>query len=121
MDYFNERYQALNLTEVEPIVNNSNEDSSFRNQLLNFANNNSCRSTRPSSPTPSTISSNIMTRSISDSIMYNSDHQKYLTILQNQFKNKFFRLSQYAAVGVGSVGRPFFSLFHSLFFYFEIN
>lgn len=100
MDYFNERYQIFNLTQVDDI-----EDCSIKNQILNFANNNSCVSTRPSSPTPSNDSSNILSRSISDSItLSQSDNQSYLTILQNQFKNKFFRLSQYAAVGVGSVG-----------------
>ena len=111
MDYFNERYQIFNLTQVESIVNDI-EDCSIKNQILNFANNNSCVSTRPSSPTPSNDSSNILSRSISDSItLSQSDNQSYLTILQNQFKNKFFRLSQYAAVGVGSVGMLFLFLF----------
>lgn len=108
MDYFNERHLILNLSQIETTINDPNENSSFKSHILNFANNNLCLSTRPSSPTPSTVStspSNMMSRTISDSILSNSSHQSYLTLLQTQFKNTFFRLSRYAAVGVGSVGK----------------
>lgn len=99
VEYFNERRSFLKFDQSEFNLNDtSDSDDNFRNRFSNFTNN-SCIS-RPASPTQTLFS-----RSLSDSALDRDTNHPYLHSLQNQFKNTFFKLSQYAALGVGSIGK----------------
>lgn len=79
VDYYNERQIYLD---------DSNNDN-LKNSCVSYVS--------------SSYSTNLLSRTVSDSVL-NGDNDSYLQMLRNQFKQSFLKLSQYAAVGVGSIG-----------------